>query len=147
MRIGSRRTTANPADFLLAFLTTFLMITVLSGASAYGQARGDMRPAEQVFKNVQSLKGIPADEFMSTMGFFSASLGISCGDCHTAESGGDWAKYADDSDRKRRTRGMIAMVNTHIGMSLEYVREFDSTLPFPIRQLAERISAGLQFTF
>ena len=48
---------------------------------------------------------------MSTMGFFSASLGISCGDCHTAESGGDWAKYADDSDRKRRTRGMIAMVN------------------------------------
>lgn len=79
---------------------------------ANAQARGDLRPAEEVFKNVQALKGIPADEFMSTMGFFSASLGISCGDCHTAESGGDWAKYADDSDRKRRTRGMIAMVNT-----------------------------------
>jgi len=72
-----------------------------------------MRPAEQVFKNVQSLKGIPADEFMSTMGFFSASLGISCSDCHTAESGGDWSKYADDdNERKRRSRGMIAMVNT-----------------------------------
>src|SRR5579863_7544028 len=112
MRIGSRRTTANPADFLLAFLTTFLMITVLSGASAYGQARGDMRPAEQVFKNIQALKGIPADEFMSTMGFFSASLGISCVDCHGADSAGDWAKYADDNDRKRRARGMIAMVNT-----------------------------------
>jgi len=48
---------------------------------------------------------------MSTMGFFSASLGISCIDCHGAESGGDWAKYADDTDRKRRTRGMIAMAN------------------------------------
>src|ERR1700681_4094560 len=89
----------------------YLVTCVLSVAVARGQARADMRPADQVFKNVQVLKGIPADEFMSTMGFFSASLGISCGDCHTAESGGDWAKYADDSDRKRRTRGMIAMVN------------------------------------
>ena len=112
MRIVSRRTTRNAMAFLTAFLTTLLIIGVLSGTAAYGQARGDMRPAEQVFKNVQSLKGIPADEFMSTMGFFSASLGISCGDCHTAESGGDWAKYADDNDRKRRARGMIAMVNT-----------------------------------
>ena len=88
-----------------------LLTCVLSVAAARAQAPHDTRPAEQVFKNVQVLKGIPADEFMSTMGFFSASLGISCVDCHTAESGGDWAKYADDSDRKRRTRGMIAMVN------------------------------------
>ncbi len=88
-----------------------LVTCILSVALAGGQTRGDMRPAEQVFKNVQVLKGIPADEFMSTMGFFSASLGISCGDCHTAESGGDWTKYADDSDRKRRTRAMIGMVN------------------------------------
>jgi photosynthetic reaction center cytochrome c subunit len=91
--------------------TALIVTSMLSVAHVNGQARGDMRPAEQVFKNIQVLKGIPADEFMSTMGFFSASLGISCGDCHTAESGGDWAKYADDSDRKRRTRGMIAMVN------------------------------------
>lgn len=94
-----------------ALFPAFLIAGVLS-VTAHGQARGDMRPAEQVFKNVQSLKGIPADEFMSTMGFFSASLGISCSDCHSAESGGDWARYADDTDRKRRSRGMIAMVNT-----------------------------------
>lgn len=93
------------------FRLVLLLASVLSVALAQPQAHHDTRPAEQVFKNVQVLKGIPADEFMSTMGFFSASLGISCGDCHTAESGGDWAKYADDSDRKRRTRGMIAMVN------------------------------------
>ena len=88
-----------------------LLVCLLSAAAARGQTRGDTRPAEQVFKNIQMLKGIPADEFMSTMGFFSASLGISCADCHTVESGGDWAKYADDSDRKRRTRAMIGMVN------------------------------------
>jgi photosynthetic reaction center cytochrome c subunit len=98
--------------FCMAFRTTCFMAGALIGTAAYGQARGDSRPAEQVFKNVQSMKGIPADEFLSTMGFFSASLGISCGDCHTAESGGDWAKYADDNDRKRRARGMIAMVST-----------------------------------
>ena len=31
--------------------------------------------AEQAFKNVRVLKGIPVDQFMATMGFFSASLG------------------------------------------------------------------------
>ena len=55
-----------------------LLACALSVAAARGQTRGDTRPADQVFKNVQVLKGIPADEFMSTMGFFSASLGITC---------------------------------------------------------------------
>ncbi len=87
------------------------LLCALGAATASGQAR-DTRPAEQVFKNVQAMKGIPADEFMSTMGFFAASLGISCSDCHTAESGGNWAAYGDDTDRKRRARGMIAMMNT-----------------------------------
>jgi photosynthetic reaction center cytochrome c subunit len=88
-----------------------LIMYLIGGAMVSGQSRGDMRPAEQVFKNVVSMKGIPVDEFMATMGFFSASLGISCLDCHTDESGSSWAKYADDNERKRRTRGMIAMVN------------------------------------
>ena len=66
-----------------------ILACALSVTAARAQTRGDTRPAEQVFKNVQVLKGIPADEFMATMGFFSASLGISCADCHTLESGGD----------------------------------------------------------
>jgi len=33
--------------------------------------------AETVFKNVQVLKGIPVNEFMGTMGIFSASPGTS----------------------------------------------------------------------
>ena len=32
--------------------------------------------AEQVFKNIQVLKGIPVNEFMGTMGVFSAALGM-----------------------------------------------------------------------
>ena len=53
------------------------------------------QPAGAVFKNVQVLKDIPVDEFLGTMGFFSAATGLNCTDCHSEESGGNWAKYAD----------------------------------------------------
>ena len=46
---------------------------------------------EDVFKNVQALKGITVDEFMGTMGIMSASLGLCCNDCHPGagtDSGG-----------------------------------------------------------
>jgi hypothetical protein len=75
-----------------------------------GQAADKPQMAEEVFKNVQVLKGIPVDEFMGTMGFFSAALGMNCTDCHVDESGGSWAKYADDNDLKRTARRMVQMV-------------------------------------
>ena len=78
------------------------------------QAQAPQRPpmAEDVFKNIQVLKGIPVDEFMGTMGFFSASLGLNCTDCHVEESGGNWARYADDNALKQMARVMTVMVNT-----------------------------------
>jgi len=73
---------------------------------------GDKQPnAEDVFKNVQVLKGIPVSEFMATMGFFAASLGLNCVYCHVPESLQDWKKFADDVPRKRVARTMIQMVN------------------------------------
>ena len=84
---------------------------LLGAAWAGGQAPAARPPmAEEVFKNVQFLKGIPVDEFMGTMGFFSASLGLNCTDCHVDESGGDWARYADDNPKKRTARRMMQMV-------------------------------------
>jgi hypothetical protein len=84
---------------------------LLGAAWAGGQAPATRPPmAEEVFKNVQILKGIPVDEFMGTMGFFSASLGLNCTDCHVDESGGDWARYADDNPKKRTARRMMQMV-------------------------------------
>jgi len=79
-----------------------------------GQApASDKQPlAEDVFKNVQVLRGIPVSEFMATMGFFSASLGLNCVYCHVPESLEDWNKFADDVPRKRIARTMIQMVNT-----------------------------------
>jgi photosynthetic reaction center cytochrome c subunit len=68
--------------------------------------------AEDVFKNVQVLKGLPVDEFMSTMGIFSAALGMSCEDCH-ASNDSKWENYAlDTSPRKQTARRMAQMVAT-----------------------------------
>ena len=66
---------------------TIIAACLMSARVANAQAHADARPAELVFKNIQSLKGIPADEFMATMGFFTASLGESCTFCHVDEIG------------------------------------------------------------
>jgi photosynthetic reaction center cytochrome c subunit len=83
-------------------------------APACAQVGSNQKPqmAEDVFKNVQVLKGISVDEFMATMGFFAASLSLNCTDCHISESSGDWARYADDTALKRTTRRMVLMVDT-----------------------------------
>ena len=75
---------------------------------AYGQAPKPQM-AEDVFKNVQVMKGIPADEFLGTMGAFSAALGWSCEDCHKADDT-NWANFAIDNPAKVRTRQMIQMM-------------------------------------
>jgi len=87
---------------------------LLGVASAHGQAGSGQKPllAEDVFKNVQVLKGIPVNQFMDTMGFLSASLGYNCTNCHGDASLGNWAGYADDTPIKRTARRMILMVNT-----------------------------------
>jgi hypothetical protein len=69
------------------------------------------RMVEEVFKNVQVLKGISVGEFMDTMGFFSASLGSNCVHCHVDASLTHWEKFAEDVPRKRMARQMVLMVN------------------------------------
>ena len=68
--------------------------------------------AEDVFKNVQVLKGIPVNQFMDTMGFFSAALGYNCTNCHGDEVLGNWEKYATDTPVKRTARRMVQVVST-----------------------------------
>ena len=47
---------------------------------------------------------------MSTMGIFSAALGMSCENCHAADDS-DWANYAGDNTAKKRTaRAMVTMM-------------------------------------
>src|ERR1041384_2919909 len=81
---------------------------VLARAQAPAAARPQM--SEQAFKNIQVLKGIPVDEFMGTMGLFSAALSVCCGDCHTG-AGTSNPKWEADPPRKTTARRMIQMVN------------------------------------
>ena len=65
---------------------------------------------EDVFKNVQALKGITVDEFMGTMGLMSASLGLCCNDCHPG-AGTDAVRWEEDKNpRKVTARQMVLMV-------------------------------------
>lgn len=82
-------------------------------ASAMAQTAPQEKPlmVEDFFKNIQVLKGIPVNQFMDTMGFFSAALGLNCTGCHVAESLQDWQKFAEDVPRKRTARAMIRMVD------------------------------------
>src|SRR5215510_15329444 len=81
-------------------------------AASFAMAQEKQPMAEEVFKNIQVMKGIPVNEFMDTMGFFAAALGLNCTGCHVAESLQDWSKFADDVARKRTARNMIRMVDT-----------------------------------
>lgn len=87
-----------------------LMVCLLGVAVAARQAPPPPM-AEDVFTNVQVLRGLPVDEFMGTMGFFATATGLNCTDCHVEESGGDWARYADDNELKQTSRRMLLMMN------------------------------------
>lgn len=101
MSLGSIKTTAGVAALVACFFGTALVKVKAQQAAPL--------LSDQAFKNVQVMKGIPVDQFMATMGFFSASLGMSCEDCHMADDR-DWGGFAVDNARKRRARQMIQMM-------------------------------------
>jgi photosynthetic reaction center cytochrome c subunit len=61
--------------------------------------------AEEEFKNIQALKGIPADQLIPSMQFIAASLGVECEYCHVAH-----ANEKDDKKPKVTARKMINMM-------------------------------------
>lgn len=67
------------------------------------------KPAEQVFKNIQSLKGLPASQLYATMNFMKASLGVKCDHCHVRTADGKWNWESDDKREKQFTRRMIQL--------------------------------------
>lgn len=70
--------------------------------------KAEVKTAEQVFKNIQSLKGVPADQIIPAMQYFNASLGVECNFCHVREQQ-QLAPDKDDKEEKRTARQMIAM--------------------------------------
>jgi photosynthetic reaction center cytochrome c subunit len=103
MRLWSGR------GILAAAATAFAGLTgaALTVAELQAQDKGPL--SEQVFKNVQVLKGIPVDDFMETMGIMAAALQFDCSDCHT-NAGTQNVDWAADTPRKRMARRMVTMV-------------------------------------
>jgi hypothetical protein len=65
------------------------------------------KKAEEEFKNIQVLKGIPADQLFPTMQFITASLGVECEFCHVHN-----AFEKDDKKPKETARKMMEMMFT-----------------------------------
>ena len=104
---------------LLALFIAGATLAALAGLRFVGTASAQP-PAQRVpagqlseaaFKNIQVLKGIPVDEFMGTMGLFSAALSVCCKDCHTG-AGTSNPKWEADPPRKVMARRMVQMVRT-----------------------------------
>ncbi len=90
-----------------------LNVCLLGLVSAARQAGPEQAPpmAENVFKNIQVLKGIPADEFMDTMGMFAASLLYDCTGCHVQDILLNRDAFSIATPRIQRARQMVVMVN------------------------------------
>ena len=76
--------------------------TTAAGGSSVGNPA---QMAEAVFKNIQMLKSVPADQLISTMRFISASLGVQCSYCHVQDH-----LDKDDKKPKQIARDMMRMM-------------------------------------
>ncbi|MDP9146064.1 MAG: c-type cytochrome [Acidobacteriota bacterium] len=76
-----------------------------SSSQQGGQKVAGQKLAEEQFKNIQVLKGIPADQLMPAMQFITASLGVDCEFCHDHQ-----AMDNDDKKPKKIARKMITMM-------------------------------------
>lgn len=95
-------------------MISFLLLTfVLARAGRDGShARAAQTPAqdqekraEDVYKNIQIFKGIPASRLMRAMDFFKTSLGVDCAHCHVPDQ-----FDKDDKPAKVKARKMYEMV-------------------------------------
>ncbi len=83
------------------------------------------RPAEEVFKNIRSLRGVPAGRLLRIMEVgYSRSLGVDCAHCHIP---GQWEK--DDKPEKQVARDMAAMVQAINTGLLKNIKNLKSQNP------------------
>jgi photosynthetic reaction center cytochrome c subunit len=82
-----------------------------AAAQANQAAAAKAQKAGEVFKNVttSTLKELPVDDFLASMGVISAGLGLDCADCHPA-AGSDKVDWVFDTPRKKTARRMVEMV-------------------------------------
>jgi photosynthetic reaction center cytochrome c subunit len=108
-----RKEKSGRAAFFAIMLGGILIaaVSVMSGQSAMSQTAGPAdssgapKTAEQVYKNIKILKGVPADQVIPAMQFIAASLGVGCNQCHVEG-------HFDQDDKKPKdvARKMMTMM-------------------------------------
>lgn len=83
------------------------------------------KPAEEVFKNIQMLKGMPAGRLLRVMELgYARSLGVNCTHCHVP---GQWEK--EDKPTKQIARDMAAMAANINNEQLKKIKNLKSAEP------------------
>ena len=83
------------------------------------------KPAEEVFKNIQILKGMPATRVLGVMRIaYSGSLGVNCTHCHVVDQ---WEK--DDKPTKQVARDMAMMMRAINNEYLKKIKNLKSEKP------------------
>jgi len=108
MKPGHRRAIAWATTAAVLSLLSMMSVRVSAGQAAPPQTA---LVTENVFRNIQVLKGIPVDTFFDVMGMFASSMGEDCTFCHSKEAVFRHEAFGDETPRIRRARQMIAMMN------------------------------------
>jgi len=94
--------------FRVAGAVGLCAVTILGASMGFWMPRANaqgQKTTDQQFKNIQVLKGIPADQLIPAMQFITASLGVECDFCHV-----QGAFEKDDKKTKQTARKMMEMM-------------------------------------
>lgn len=94
------------------------------GGNPFDTGGRDDKPAGEVFKNVQTLKNMPAGRLVGVMNGWTRALGVKCNHCHTL---GAWEK--EDEPAKQIARDMVALTSRINGESLKEIKNLKSERP------------------
>jgi photosynthetic reaction center cytochrome c subunit len=89
---------------IAALLGLALAAAMLTHAQG-GPPATEGKTAEQVYKNIQVLKGTPADQLIQSMHLLRGALGVDCEFCHDERD-----RAADTKDAKATARKMMQMM-------------------------------------
>src|ERR1700676_4985340 len=93
---------------VVGFALTALLLALAGAMLPHAQGgppATEGKTAEQVYKNIQVLKGAPADQLIQSMHLLRGALGVDCEFCHDERD-----RAADTKDAKATARKMMQMM-------------------------------------
>ncbi|MBI3650260.1 MAG: c-type cytochrome [Acidobacteria bacterium] len=99
----------NEAHLWAAFIQQAQPTATPTAAPVAAASQTTAPTAEQKYKNIQVLKGLPAAQLPALMHLFSTSLGVRCDHCHVRNANNEMEWDKDDKPDKKTARKMIQM--------------------------------------